>query len=149
MAAERAEVPVSEYVRRVPPALRPTLNAGRKTIKALAPKGTREIAYRKWPMRYAVGDAPVCGIGDYPRWIAVYFFRGAELDDPDGVLEGTGKNMRHIKLREPRDAESPALKRMLRQAFKMGGMTTRGMHAREITSSRARSRRSGAASDEG
>jgi hypothetical protein len=124
--ATAAVVPVAEYVRRVPAALRPTLNAGRKTIKAVAPKGTKEIAYRTWPIRYAVDDLPVCGIGNYPRWIAVYFFRGVELDDPDGVLEGTGKGMRHIKLREPKDAESPALKRMLRQAFKLGGVDPYG-----------------------
>lgn len=120
--ATSAEVPVREYVKRVPASLRPTLNAGRKTIKALAPKGTREIAYRRWPIRYAVGEDLVCGIGDYPRWIAVYFFQGARLEDPGGVLEGTGKNMRHIKLHEPKDADSPALKRMLRQAFKKRGV---------------------------
>jgi hypothetical protein len=102
------------------------MQAGRRTIKALAPKGTREIAYRKWPIRYAVEDKLVCGIGDYPRWVAVYFFRGAEMVDPDKVLEGTGKNMRHFKLREPKDANSPALKKLIRQAFRMRGISMRG-----------------------
>jgi len=121
-----AQVPVSEYVGRVPAALRPTLNAGRRTIKAVAPKGTRETAYRTWPIRYSFDGAEVCGIGNYPRWVSVYFFRGAEMDDPDGVLEGSGKGMRHVKLREPKDANNPALKRLIRQAFKMGGVTMRG-----------------------
>ena len=64
----------------------------------------------------------MCGIGDHPRWVSVYFFRGAEMDDPEGVLEGSGKGMRHVKLREPKDANSPALKRLIRQAFRMGGV---------------------------
>jgi hypothetical protein len=123
--ATPAQVPVSEYLRNIPARLRPTMQAARRTIKALAPKGTKEIAYRKWPIRYAVDDLLVCGVGDYPRWVAVYFFRGAELDDPDEVLEGTGKSMRHIKLREPKDASRPEVKRMMRRAFKKGGMTMR------------------------
>ena len=65
------------------------------------------------------------GVGNYPRWVSVYFFRGAELDDPDGVLEGSGKGMRHIKLREPKEASAAALRAMVRQAFKIG-VTNRG-----------------------
>ena len=61
------------------------------------------------------------GVGNYPRWVSVYLFRGAELDDPDGVLEG----MRHIKLREPKEASAAALRAMVRQAFKIG-VTNRG-----------------------
>ena len=124
--ATPAQVPVSEYLRNIPAALRPTMQATRKTIKALAPKSTKEIAYRRWPIRYAVGDKLVCGVGNYSRWISIYLFRGTELDDPDKVLEGTGKSMRHIKLREPKDASRPEVRRMIRQAFKKGGMTMRG-----------------------
>ena len=117
---------MSEYVRRVPATLRPTLQAGRRTIKAVAPKGTKETAWRSWPIRYSIAGLNVCGIGDYPRWVSVYFFRGAEMDDPDGLLEGSGKGMRHVKLREPKDADRPALKKLIRQAFRMGGVTMRG-----------------------
>jgi hypothetical protein len=124
--ATPAQVPVGDYLRNIPAPLRPTMQAARRTIKALAPKGTKEIAYRRWPIRYAVGDMLVCGIGNYPRWVSIYLFRGTELDDPDRLLEGTGKSMRHIKLREPKDVSRPEVKRMIRQAFKKGGMTMRG-----------------------
>lgn len=117
-----AEIPVSEYVKRVPAPLRPTLQAGRRAIKALAPRGTTETAYRTWPIRYFVDGLPVCGIGNYPRWVSIYFFGGADLDDPDGILEGTGKGMRHVKLHAPNDANAPALKRMLRRAFRRSGV---------------------------
>jgi hypothetical protein len=124
--ATPAQVPVSEYLSNIPASLRPTMQAARKTIRALGPKGTKEIAYRKWPIRYAVDDMLVCGVGNYPRWVAIYFFRGVDLDDPDRVLEGTGKGMRHIKLREPKDASRPEVKRMIRRAFRKGGITMRG-----------------------
>lgn len=93
---------------------------------AVAPKGTKEIAYREWPTLFALDGYFVCGIAHKPRWVNISFFRGAELDDADGVLEGTGKGMRHVKLREPKDAASPALKRILREAFKLGGRDMRG-----------------------
>jgi hypothetical protein len=112
-----AQIPVADYVRKVPAGLRPTLQAARKMIKAIAPKAT-ETAWRTWPIRYRVDDLYVIAVGNYPRWVSIFFFRGGELDDPDGVLEGSGKLMRHIKLREPKDASAPAVKRMVHQAFR-------------------------------
>jgi len=123
-----ARIPVAEYVRTVPADLRPTLQAARRTIKAIAPHAT-EMAWRTWPIRYRVGDLYVAGVGDHPRWVSIYFFRGGELDDPDGVLEGGGKLMRHIKLREPKDASRPAVKRMIRRAFRARGTTMKGQPA--------------------
>ena len=66
------------------------------------------------------------GVGNYPHWISIYFCRGAELADPDRVFEGSGKGMRHIKLREPKDASAAAVRAMVRQAFKIGGADMRG-----------------------
>jgi uncharacterized protein YbjT (DUF2867 family) len=40
--------------------------------------------------------------------VDVGFFRGAELADPDGLLEGTGKFMRHVKLRPGQPVEDAA-----------------------------------------
>lgn len=45
------------------------------------------------------------------------FFRGAELADRDGLLEGSGKFMRHVKLR-PHDAiDAEALTRLIETAY--------------------------------
>ena len=55
-----------------------------------------------WPIRYAVDGASVVAIGTYPRYASLFFFRGRELDDGSGLLDGAGKDLRHIKLREPR-----------------------------------------------
>jgi hypothetical protein len=56
-------------------------------------------------------------------------FNGALLVDRFPELEGTGKGMRHVKLRDPRDADRPAVKRLIRQAFRMGGTDMRGRTA--------------------
>jgi len=115
----------------VPPAVRPTIEAARRTVRAIAPKAD-EISYRGGPprsrtymwklVRYAVDGANVLGIGTFPTHSTIFFYRGRELDDASDLLRGSGKDSRFITLREPAEAESPAVKRLVRQAFKLGGI---------------------------
>jgi hypothetical protein len=132
---KHTEISVSEHLRKMPPAVRPTVEAARRTVKAIAPKA-QEISYQTQPprskgfmwkiARYAVDGANVVGIGTFPAHSTLFFFRGRELDDGSGLLQGGGKEMRFITLRAPADAESPALKRTVRKAFKLGGAATPG-----------------------
>jgi len=46
------------------------------------------------------------------------FNRGAELNDPEGVLVGEGKIIRHIKIRRPADLKNPHLQKFIRAALK-------------------------------
>jgi hypothetical protein len=57
-----------------------------------------------------------CMVVVYPHHVNLGFNRGAELNDPDGFLEGTGKIMRHIKVRGPEDLKKPYLRRFIRSA---------------------------------
>jgi hypothetical protein len=62
----------------------------------------------KWAQPVFESDGPAVWIKAFPKTVSIGFWRGAELDDPDGLLEGDGDVMRHIKIREampiPRDA---------------------------------------------
>jgi hypothetical protein len=51
----------------------------------------------------------------------MFFYRGRELDDGSGLLQGSGKDSRLITLRSPADAQRPEVKRLVRKAFKLGG----------------------------
>lgn len=63
-----------------------------------------------------VADAAFAYVKAFGAHVNVGFFRGAEIADPDGLLEGTGKFMRHVKLR-PGGGVSPAgLKRLIELA---------------------------------
>src|ERR1700674_5646051 len=125
-----AEIPLSEHPKEIPPKVRPTVKAAIRTVKAVAPKAD-EITYRSQPprssramwklVRYAVGGANVVGIGTFPTHATMFFYRGRELDDGSGLLQGGGKDSRFITLQGPADAERPAVKRLARQAFKTAG----------------------------
>ena len=129
MAATNA-IPVSDQIKKIPPAVRPIVQAARRTVKAAAPTAD-EISYQSQPprsstymwkiVRYAVGGKNVVGIGTFPRHSTIFFYRGRELDDGSGLLEGSGKDSRFITLRAPADAERPAVKQLLKKAFKLGG----------------------------
>jgi hypothetical protein len=112
--------------------VRPTLQAARRAVKAIAPEAV-EVGYQgaaprsttfMWKIaRYAVGGANVVGIGTYPGHSNLFFYRGRELDDGSGLLKGRGKEMRFITLRTPADTGRPAVRRMLRKAFELGGIS--------------------------
>lgn len=54
----------------------------------------------------------------YPKGVNLMFNRGAELNDPDGVLVGEGKIIRHIKVRRPEDLKNRYLKKFIRAALR-------------------------------
>jgi len=54
----------------------------------------------------------------YPKGVNLMFNRGAELQDPNGVLVGDGKIIRHIKVRRPEDLKNPHLRKFIRAALK-------------------------------
>jgi len=47
----------------------------------------------------------------------VGFFRGAELDDPNEILEGTGRFMRHVKLGPESHVDAAALMKLIETAY--------------------------------
>jgi hypothetical protein len=110
-------------------AVRPTLVAARKVIIAAAPQAA-EIPYQSKPptsrsamwklARYAANGSNVVGLGTFANHSTLFFYRGRELDDGSGMLQGSGRDMRFITLRSPADVELPAVKRLVRKAFKLG-----------------------------
>ena len=119
---------VPEIMRRVPPATRPTVQAARRAVKAVAPSA-KELSYRSrrprssramWKLvRYAVEDVYLAGIGTFADHVSLFFPRGRELDDGSGLLEGRGKEFRSVTLRSPADARRPAVQRILRKALRL------------------------------
>lgn len=124
------QIRLSQHLENVPSNVRPTVKAAIKTVKEVAPKAD-EITYRSGPprsssamwklVRYSVGGANVVGVGTFTNHSTLFFYRGRELEDKSGLLQGTGKDSRYVTLRGPADAQQPAVKRLVRQAFKLGG----------------------------
>ncbi len=76
----------------------------------------RELLHDGHPTA-CVADAAFAYVNAFTAHVNVGFFRGAELADPAGLLEGTGKYMRHVKLRPERDIDATALLKLVDTAY--------------------------------
>ena len=76
----------------------------------------RELLHDGHPTA-CVGDAAFGYVNAFSVHVNVGFFRGAELSDPSGLLEGTGKFMRHVKLRPERDYRWHSLLQLIETAY--------------------------------
>jgi len=62
-----------------------------------------------------------CYVAAYSNHVNLGFYYGAELPDAHGVLRGTGKKMRHIRLDSPDDARHRYLRTYIRSAIELVG----------------------------
>jgi Domain of unknown function (DU1801) len=77
----------------------------------------RELLHDGHPT-VCVEDAAFGYVNAFRAHANVGFFFGAELDDPAGLLEGTGKRMRHVKLRCGRQVNAAALSELIAAAYR-------------------------------
>jgi hypothetical protein len=76
----------------------------------------RELLHDGCPVA-CLGDAPFGYVNVFTRHVNVGFFHGAALQDPARLLQGTGKFMRHVKLRPGTPVNAAALSRLIDVAY--------------------------------
>jgi hypothetical protein len=76
----------------------------------------RELLHDGYPTA-CVADAAFAYVAAFKAHVNVGFFRGAELADPARLLEGTGKFMRHVKLRPDREIDAEAVMKLIETAY--------------------------------
>ncbi|MEZ4216221.1 MAG: DUF1801 domain-containing protein [Myxococcota bacterium] len=75
----------------------------------------RELLHDGHPTA-CIGDAAFAYVDAFRAHVNVGFFRGAELRDPAGLLEGTGRFMRHVELRPGVEVDAAALEALVEAA---------------------------------
>jgi hypothetical protein len=78
--------------------------------------GVLELFHDGCPVA-CLGDAPFAYVNAFTSHVNVGFFHGAALPDPEGLLEGAGRFMRHVKLRPRTAMNSAALRRLIDAAY--------------------------------
>ena len=76
----------------------------------------RELLHDGHPTA-CIGDAAFAYVNAFKAHVNVGFFRGAEISDPEGLLQGTGKFMRHVKLGPGRRIDATALGMLIETAY--------------------------------
>jgi hypothetical protein len=65
-----------------------------------------------------LGDAAFAYVAAFSAHANIGFFHGASLPDPTGILEGSGKRMRHVKLRWEHQPEAAAVEALIAAAYR-------------------------------
>jgi hypothetical protein len=94
-----------------------------KKMRARLP-GAVELVYDNYNA-LVVGFGPterasdaIFSIALYPRWINLFFLYGAMLPDPNGILKGSGKQVRSIQIKDAADLDRPEVKAIMTVALK-------------------------------
>ena len=101
--------------------LRPVMESVRALIFEIHPDvcevvrlGEKAASYGCGPRKMIDGYAYIM---PFRSWVNLGFFQGASLMDPQGLLEGTGARLRHVKLRTVADTEQPGVRALVEEAY--------------------------------
>jgi|CZKU01.1.fsa_nt_gi hypothetical protein len=122
----RPRAPIAEPLAGTPAATKAIVERARETVRAVAPEAEEVACHSRKPsspsmmwklFRYVAHGEVVVTIGTFTKHASMFFARGRELGDPQGILEGTGKDLRYITLREPKHAAGARVGAIVREAF--------------------------------
>lgn len=117
-----AEAQLETFLVRYLPAVAATGRGAIKWLRARLP-GCDVLVYDNF-QALAVGFSPdgktgsgIFSVALYPRWVNFFFLQGAGLTDREGLLQGSGSAVRHIRIERPEDLDQPAIRALIDQAL--------------------------------
>jgi len=120
------------YVKDDNPALQKVVRGLRALVKTAVP-GTK-LSVNSWGIPTFEEKDPFCFYMVGKNHVTFGFHYGTSLDDPESLLEGTGKNLRHVKLRRVEDLEKKGLKELVLAAARLEGKPLmKGMSGKRAT----------------
>lgn len=149
MPSTRPPGDLLEFLHPYPPAVQSLVLSARKLIhEELAPchehifNMPRTVVLAYSATSKVIGDG-VCVVTAWRQHVTLGFSRGVDLADPGGILHGSGKVMRHVRLQSLEDVGRPEIRALLRRARKNAGITRkRGVTPEVVTTVKKKMARS-------
>jgi hypothetical protein len=116
------ETQIEGFIAKYSDAVAAELRAARTELRRRLP-GAVELVYDNYnalAIGYGSSDRledVVFSIAGFPRWVRLFFFRGSDLDDPAGLLEGEGAQVRSIMLATLSLLDEPPVRALMDQAM--------------------------------
>ena len=107
---------VDEYVRSFDGWQAEAVSTIRQIVREAAPKASESW---KWGQPVYEENGPFAWIKAYKAYINFGFWRGTQLTDSKGLLQGDGDRTRHVKIASLADLNQPALKRFVKEAVQL------------------------------
>ena len=120
--AKGPEITVEELLAEHTPAIREAAERLRRIVAGTVPQAT-EKAHGFWhSINYRHPDAGYfCGIFPRPDAVLLVFEFGVLLPDPEGILEGDGKQVRQVRIERAKDIRVRPIRTLLREAVELPG----------------------------
>jgi hypothetical protein len=103
------------------PEMRPIAEQLREIVIEIDPHTVEVVRLGDNAATYGVGPKKMSEgyvyIMPFKNWVNLGFYKGADLPDPAGMLEGSGKKLRHVKVRSVEDAEKPEVRTLIEEAI--------------------------------
>jgi hypothetical protein len=115
------------------------LDARELVLKVLAPSNESILDVYVLAMNFGFSERmkdQVVYVAVYAKHINIGFHWGARMDDPAGVLEGAGKQLRHIKIKSPADLGTPIVRDYLSRAAPDGSVRSQTLKTKIYPSRR-------------
>jgi hypothetical protein len=110
---------IDAYTQRRNPALKDVVSAVRRLVKQAVPSAAEAI--NPWGVPVFELNGTLCFLMVGKQHVSLGFAQGTSLSDPGKLLEGTGKNIRHVKLKKPEQVSDPHLRSLLLEAAVLNG----------------------------
>jgi hypothetical protein len=113
---------LAELIGRYSPEVARAARAARSRVRKLLP-GAIELVYDNYnalALAFGPTEKPgdaILSVALYPRWVSLFFARGAALPDPHKVLRGSGSRIRHVVLQPVSVIDTPPVRALLRAAI--------------------------------
>ena len=120
-----SDVSVEDFLRSSPPPVRGIALALRALVLEAAPQA-EEGVYKGWRIVGYSHNGMFCYIGPLKDGVALGFHQGIFLDDPEGLLRGSGKSMRRVIVQDPEDIRAGYFKGLVQQALDRQGQVIPG-----------------------
>ena len=111
MSAAGVELQIDVFLARYAPPIEARLRDARTRLRARFPQGHELVFDNYNALVFGISPSErstesFISIAGYPRWVTLFFLNGADLQDPEGLLQGEGKQVRGVRLNEAADFDA-------------------------------------------
>jgi hypothetical protein len=122
MKATSIESQIEVFLGRYAPAVEAQLREARTRLRSMFPRGFELVFDNYNALVFGISpterrSGAFLSVVGYPKWVTLFFLNGTDLHDPNGLLEGQGKQVRSIRLKHPADINTPEVEALIAQAI--------------------------------
>ncbi|MCL4393879.1 MAG: DUF1801 domain-containing protein [Chloroflexi bacterium] len=119
MPTKESKAEFDKLVAKYSPQVRALTIKTRAFVLAILPSAVEKTYFgwsNSWYGNTDKSSDAIFSISPQKEYVSLHFMRGTELPDPDGLLQGTGKKLRHVKIKSAAELKRPSLRKLARVA---------------------------------